>query len=107
MRKPLNVRAMHTQSTRKKMLRSRTFPSHIHPGVPRIFLAAPLSYAAIGLPHDHGEGFWATENSQPVRRQLGFGALVQMSQKPRASDAWLSPCGRSAGTARSNADVGT
>jgi len=58
---------MHTQSTRKKMLRSRTFPSHIHPGVPRIFLAAPLSYAAIGLPHDHGEGFWATENSQPVK----------------------------------------
>ena len=40
-------------------------------------------------------------------RQLGFGALVQTSQRPRASDSWASPCGGSAGTARSNTDVGT
>ena len=50
----------------QKKLRARTFPSHIHPGVPRIFLTAPLSYAAIGLPHDRGEKLLATENSQPV-----------------------------------------
>jgi hypothetical protein len=35
--------------------------------VPRIFLTAPLSYAAVGFPHDRGEKLLATENSQPVK----------------------------------------
>ena len=48
----------------QKMLRSRTFPSHIRPGVPRIFLTAPLSYAAVGLPPDRGEKLLASENFQ-------------------------------------------
>src|SRR5712691_1085802 len=39
----------------QKMLRSRTFPSHIRPGVPRIFLTAPLSHTTVGLPHGQGE----------------------------------------------------
>jgi hypothetical protein len=34
--------------------------------VPRIFLTAPLSYAAVGLPHGRGEKLLATENSQPI-----------------------------------------
>jgi hypothetical protein len=65
----------------QKKLRSHTFPSHIRPGVPRIFLTAPLSYAAIGLPHDRGEKLLATENSQPVKHNTfgfieGFGLLT-------------------------------
>ena len=40
-------------------------------------------------------------------RQCGFGAVVQTSQRPRASDSWSSPFGCSAGAARSNTDVGT
>src|SRR2546423_1417587 len=37
------------------MLRSRTFPPHIHHGVPRIFLTAPPSYVAVAFRHDQGE----------------------------------------------------
>src|SRR5712691_950354 len=37
------------------MLRSRLFPSHIRHGVPRIFLTAPLSSAAVGFHQDQGE----------------------------------------------------
>src|SRR5262245_44559260 len=56
-----------------KRPRSRPFPSHIRPGVPRIFLTAPLSSAAVGFPHDCGEKLLATENSPPVHwpRHLG------------------------------------
>jgi hypothetical protein len=50
----------------QKRLRSCTFPFRIRAGVPRIFLTALLSYAAVGLPHDRGEKLLATENSQPV-----------------------------------------
>ena len=53
----------------QKKRRSRTFPFHIRPGVPRIFLTAPLSYATVGLPHDRGEKLLATENSQPVNSE--------------------------------------
>jgi hypothetical protein len=42
----------------QEMLLSRTFPSHIHHGVPHIFLTAPLSDAA--------GSFCATENSQSI-----------------------------------------
>jgi hypothetical protein len=31
-----------------------------------MFLTAPLSYAAVGSPHDRGEKLLATENSQRV-----------------------------------------
>ena len=31
-----------------------------------MFLTAPLSYAAVGFPHDRGEKLLATENSQRV-----------------------------------------
>jgi hypothetical protein len=34
--------------------------------VPRIFLTALHSYAAVGCPDDCGEQLLATENSQPV-----------------------------------------
>ena len=51
----------------QKRLRSRPFPSHIRPGMTHILLTAPLSYAAVGFPHDRGETLLATENSQPVK----------------------------------------
>jgi hypothetical protein len=50
----------------QKRLRSPTFLSHICPGVPGIFLTAPLSHAVVGFPHDRSEKLLATENSQPV-----------------------------------------
>ena len=39
----------------QNMLRSRLCSSHIHRGVPRIFLTAPLSSAAVGFHQDPGE----------------------------------------------------
>jgi hypothetical protein len=39
----------------QKLRRSPTFPSCIRPSVPRIFLTALLSYAAVSLRHHHGE----------------------------------------------------
>jgi hypothetical protein len=51
----MHARRVYPRSTWAKMLRSRTFPSHIRHRVPRISLAAPLSYAAVGFHHDRSE----------------------------------------------------
>ena len=61
------IRCFHPRGNGQKRLRLRTFPSHLRPGVSRIFLTAPLSYAAVGLPPGRGEKLLATENSQPVK----------------------------------------
>jgi hypothetical protein len=55
----------------QNMLRSRLFPSHIRHGVPRIFLTAPLSSAAVGFHQDQGEqlrryGKLATSSEDPL-----------------------------------------
>jgi hypothetical protein len=56
----------HIRSRRSK--KSAITPIFVlHPsGVPRIFLTALHSYAAVGCPDDCGEQLLATENSQPV-----------------------------------------
>ncbi len=46
-------------------------PTHWH-GVPRIFLTAPLSYAAETYAMPKVSSFRATENSQPVHRLVVF-----------------------------------
>jgi hypothetical protein len=70
----------------QKRLRSRPFPSHLRPGVSRIFLTAPLSYAAVGFPPDRGEKLLATENSQPVTCEhllsLGDGMCASAPEQP-------------------------
>jgi hypothetical protein len=47
------------------------YPTHWH-GVPRIFLTAPLSYAAETYAMPKVSSFRATENSQPVQWKDGF-----------------------------------
>ncbi len=67
--------------------RSRPFPSSIGYEVPRIFLTAPLSSAAVGCPYDQGE------------RLLRYGKLATSSDQgaPLSHRLWrLWTCGQGA-----------